>query len=61
MFVYEACVPMGVRVRFARWIARRVFMLMMLIVHVRVGMLSRLVVMSMLVMFGEMQPHAHAH
>ena len=45
--------PMRVRVRFAGWIAGHVLMLVVRIVHVRMAMLHRLVLMFVLVVFGQ--------
>ena len=61
VFVGEALVPMGVRMRLTGWIARHVIMLVMLIVHVGMRMLHRLVNVIMLVVLREMQPHADTH
>ena len=61
MPVCQPLVPMDMGMRFARRITRRVFVLMVLIVRVRVRVLHRLVGMLMLVMLGQMQPHADAH
>ena len=54
-------VPMVVRVRFACGIPRAVGVAMVLVVHMRVGMFHRLMSMLVLVMLGEMQPHANGH
>jgi len=61
VFMGEALVPMGVRMRLTEWIARQVVMLVVLIVHVRVCMLGALVKMIMLVVLREMEPHADTH
>ena len=61
VFVGEALVPMGVRVRLAGWIARCMIVLVVLIVHVWVRMFRRLVNMMVLVMLAKVQPHAEAH
>ena len=49
MLVPQPLVPMGMRMRFARRIIGRVFVLMVFIMHMRVCMLHRLVRMLMFV------------
>jgi hypothetical protein len=61
MRVPQPLVPMDMRMRFARRIIGRMFMLMMFIVHMRVCMLHRLVQMLMFVALRQVQPHAEAH
>ena len=61
MLVRQTRVPVGVGMGFAWWIVRQVRMLMMLVMHVRMLVLQRLVDMLMLVMLGQMQPHADGH
>lgn len=59
--MFQSLVPMDVRVGLARWIVRRMFVLMVRVVDVRVRMLHRLVHMVMIVMLREMQPYADCH
>ena len=59
--VDERLMPMTMAVRLARRIIRRVFVLMMLVVHVSMCMLHLLVNVLVLVALGEMKPHARGH
>ena len=52
---------MPVRVRFVRRIANCVLMLVMCIVGMPVLMFHRFVDMVVLMLFGQVQPEAHAH
>lgn len=54
-------VPVGMGVRLAWGVVRRVLVLVMLVVHVWMGVLHWLVHMLMLVMFGEVQPYTDGH
>ena len=57
----QALVAMHVHVRLARRIVGTMHMLMVCIVNMQVPMLDRLVLVVMLVVFGQMQPNAEAH
>jgi hypothetical protein len=59
--MHQSLVPMGMSVGLAGGIIGRVLMLVMRVVDVRVQVLHRLVNMFMLVMLGEMEPHADGH
>jgi hypothetical protein len=59
--VLQAPVSVGVGVRFSRRIVRQVLVLVMIIVNVRMHMLHRLMNVLVLVMLGQMQPHADGH
>ena len=59
--VAQSLVTMRVCMWLAGWIIGTVDVLMMLVVHVRVPMLHGLVLMVMLVLLGQMQPHADGH
>src|SRR3977135_2938227 len=52
---------MEMRVRLARWIKSAMGMLMMLIVDMRMGVNHRSVYMRVLMMLGEVEPHANRH
>ena len=54
-------VAMQVRVRLARRVTRFVFVLVMNIVHMRMGMLHRFVGVGVFMNFSQMQPHAQSH
>ena len=59
--VLQASMTMPVRVWFARWIGQSMFVLVMCVVHVRMRMFQRLVLVFMLVVLSEMQPDADGH
>lgn len=61
MTVLHPRVPVRVGVGLARWVVGQVLMLMVGIVHVRVAVLQGLVLMFVLVVFGQMQPDANPH
>ena len=61
MAVPQALVTVNVRVRFTWRIAGRMLVLMMLVMNVGMGVLQRLMLMFVLVRFGEVQPHASRH
>ena len=54
-------VPMPMRVWFPQRIARTVFVLMMEVVGVRMRMFYRFMLVFMLVILGQMQPHTDRH
>ena len=61
MLVRQSLVPVPMRVRFARRILNRVHVLMMLIVHMLVRVCHSLMNMLVLMIFRQVQPHAHRH
>lgn len=61
MLVFQRLMPMRMSMWFTRRITRCVFVLMVLIVEVGMGMLHRGMNVLMLMMLGQMQPHADAH
>ena len=61
MLVLQPLVAMRVRVGLAGRIVRRVLVLMVLIVHMRVGVLQGLMDVLVLVVLGQVQPDADAH
>jgi hypothetical protein len=61
VLVLQALMPVAVGMGFARWIVRRMLMLVMLVMDMGVGMLHRIVNMLVLVVLGQVQPHADAH
>ena len=52
---------MGMRVRFARWVARRVLMLVMGVMDVAMVVIQRLVLVFMRVGFGQVQVEPDRH
>jgi hypothetical protein len=61
MLVPQPVMPMGMGMRLPRRIIGRVLMSMVLIMHVGVRMFHWLMNMFMLVMLGQVQPHADTH
>ena len=61
MRVDQRFMPVWMRMRLARWIARGVGMPVMLVVRVEVVVLRRLVLVFVFVPLGEVQHHASAH
>jgi hypothetical protein len=59
MRMRQFLVPMGMGVRLARWVARRVRMFVMLVVRMKMVVFCRLV--PVLVSFRQVQPNARAH
>ena len=61
MLVLQPVMPMGMGMRLVGRITGRVFVLVVLIVHVGVSVLRRLVHVLMFVMLGQVQPHPDTH
>lgn len=61
MLVLQPLMPMDVGMRLPPWIAGRVHMLMVFIMHVGMRVLHRLMNMLVLVMLGQVQPHTDTH
>ena len=61
MSVFQPAVLVRVRVRFPRWVAGLMRMLMMRIVHVRMRMHGRHVDMLVFMPFGQVKPNAEPH
>jgi hypothetical protein len=59
--VQEPAMPVRMRMRLARRVTRAVRVLVMRVMHMRVGVREHLVLVLMLVVFGEMQPHPKGH
>ena len=59
--VLQPAVPVRMGMRLAERIVRAVFVLVMCVMHMRVRVREHLVLVFMLVILGEMQPHPDSH
>lgn len=61
VFVTQACMPMDVRVRLTRGVARSMHVLMVRVMHMGMSVLRGIMLMRVLMRFSEMQPDSNCH